>query len=275
MFAAQIDFFGHRILDQIEGFGRFVRFSGQGFNWIIRGMETWSRSRLLLPQFYAIGTRSIPVVIIVGGFIGMVLSVEAYDQFALMGMEERLGGVIDVSVVRQIGPVLAAVMIAGRVGGAVSAELGTMRVTEQIDALRVMGSDPMVHLVVPRVVACLVMVPILTVFSNVMGIFGGQMVTVHGYGVEVESYRQFADQFTEPFDLMVGLIKSIFFGLEIGLISCYKGFYCSAGAKGVGRAATESFVISFLAIIVTNLALAKFLKDLYFLIWGPYTLTLT
>jgi len=173
--------------------------------------------------------------------------------------------------VRQVGPVLAAVRIAGRVGGAGSAELGTMRVTEQIDALRAMGTDPIAYLVVPRVLACVVMVPMLTIFSDVLGIAGGQFVCVYGYGIDAGAYRAFSAEFIWTYDVLVGLIKSVFFGLAIGLISCYKGFHCRAGAAGVGRAATDSFVTSFLAIIVMNLFLAKLLKDVYVLIYGPYT----
>ena len=197
-----------------------------------------------------------------------MLGVEAFDQFKAIGQEARLGGIIHISVVKQIGPVLAAVMIAGRVGGAVSAELGTMRVTEQLDALRVMGADPIAHLVVPRVMACLLMVPVLTVFSDLLGIFGAWLVVVKGFGVNPEAYWRFSSQFVGSWDVMVGLYKSIVFGLAIGLISCYKGFHCDSGAAGVGRAATDSFVTSFIAIIVANFFLAKFLKDLYEGIYG-------
>ena len=236
--------------------------------WFVAGATRRGSIRLLLPQLYHIGTRSIPVVLVVGTFMGMVLAVEAYDQFAAIGQESRLGGIINISVVKQIGPVLAAVMIAGRVGGSVSAELGTMRVTEQIDALSVMGADPVRYLVVPRVVACVLMVPILTIFSDLMGILGGYMVTVEGFGVQATAYWDFSARFIRTFDYMNGLIKAIFFGVSIGLISCYKGFNCKAGAAGVGRAATDAFVTSFLTIIVLNFFLAKLVKDMHLLIFG-------
>lgn len=191
-----------------------------------------------------------------------------FEQFKAFGQETRLGGVIHISVVKQIGPVLAAVMIAGRVGGAVSAELGSMRVTEQLDALRVMGSDPIRHLVVPRVLACLIMVPILTVFSDLLGIFGSWVVVVQGFGVDANEYWSFSSEFVGNWDIFTGLVKSVVFGLGIGLISCYKGFNCGTGASGVGRAATDAFVVSFIAIIVTNFFLAMFMKDLYTLLYG-------
>ena len=219
------------------------------------------------------GTCSAPVVMLLGAFVGMVLSVEMFDQFARFGQESRLGGVINLSVVRHIGPVLAAVMLAGRVGGSVSAELGTMRVTEQLDAMRVMGADPIAHLVVPRVIACTFMIPMLTIFSDVTGVAGGYMVTVRGFGVPAAAYWDFSARFIESYDVITGLGKSMVFGLWIGLISCYKGFNCLPGAAGVGRAATDSFVTSFVAIISTNFFLAKFFKDLSIIIFGYDTVS--
>ncbi|MFW5682101.1 MAG: MlaE family ABC transporter permease, partial [Phycisphaeraceae bacterium] len=192
-----------------------------------------------------------------------------FAQFASISQESRLGGIINVSVVRQIGPVLAAVMIAGRVGGAVAAELGTMRVTEQIDALRVMGTDPIAYLVVPRVIACILMLPILTVFSDVLGVVGGWIVVVQAYGVNSTDYWRFSADFINNWDLFTGLLKSIFFGYFIGIISCYRGFHAEGGSQGVGQAATSAFVTSFIVIIVSNFFVAKFLNDLYRMIYGP------
>lgn len=260
---------GRFALDQVEGFGRFGRFAASAFRWMVRRGGGFGRWQLLAPQLYAIGTRSIPVVALLGAFVGMVLSVELYNQFATIGQAQRLGGVINISVVKQIGPVLAAVMIAGRVGGAVSAELGTMRVTEQLDAMRVMGADPVAFLVVPRVIGCIIMIPILTIFSDLMGIFGSYVVTVKGFGVNATDYWRFSADFVGAWEVFSGLFKSVLFGLAIGLISCYKGFHCGNGAAGVGRAATDSFVTSFVAIIIINFFLAKFLKDLYIFLYGP------
>lgn len=264
----QIAYLGRVTDETLDALGRFVRFSLAAAGWSLRGAGGFGRMRLLIPQLYQVGTLSIPVVALVGAFVGMVLGVEAYDQFAAIGQEGRLGGLIHISVVKQIGPVLAAVMIAGRVGGAVSAELGTMKVTEQLDALRVMGADPISYLVVPRVVACLIMVPVLTVFSDVMGILGSWLVVVRGFGVDSYDYWEFSRQFVGSWDVFTGLFKSVVFGLSIGLISCYKGFNCESGASGVGRAATDAFVTSFIAIIVANFFLAKFFKDLYVMIYG-------
>ena len=272
MISDQVTLVGRRIRCDVEGFGRFTEFCVATARWTVLGAGGYGRLKLLYPQLYQVGTKSIPVVALVGAFVGAVLGVEMFGQFEAIGQETRLGGVIHISVVKQIGPVLAAVMIAGRVGGAVSAELGSMRVTEQLDALRVMGSDPIRHLVVPRVMACLIMVPVLTVFSDLLGICGSWLVVVQGFGVDSQEYWKFSSQFVGNWDVFTGLVKSVVFGLGIGLISCYKGFNCGTGASGVGRAATESFVISFIAIIIANFFLAKFMNDMYIVIFGHNTL---
>jgi len=131
-----------------------------------------------------------------------------------------------------------------------------------------MGADPISYMVVPRVMACVLVIPVLTVISDLLGILGGYMVTVQGFGVNATAYWEFSSRFVGGYDVATGLIKSVVFGLMIGLISCYKGYYCRAGAKGVGEAATEAFVASFLAIIISNFILAKFLKDLYYVMFG-------
>ncbi|MCC7203702.1 MAG: ABC transporter permease [Phycisphaeraceae bacterium] len=273
MVVNELAYVGGWCLARLEGTGRFGRFAASAVAWMVRDINKWQRWRLLTPQLFSIGTKSIPIILLLGVFVGMVLAVEAYDQFAAIGQQDRLGGIINISVVKQIGPVLAAVMIAGRVGGSVSAELGTMRVTEQLDAMRVMGTDPVAYLVVPRVLACLIMIPLLTVLSDLMGIAGGYWVTVNGFGVNGDEYWRFSRAFIGAWEVFSGLSKSVLFGLSIGLISCYKGFHCREGAAGVGRAATDSFVTSFVAIIIINFFLAKFLKDLFVAIYGPAAIT--
>jgi phospholipid/cholesterol/gamma-HCH transport system permease protein len=264
---------GRGVIDALANFGRFARFTGSTLMWMVSGPGRWGRLNLLTPQLFAVGTRSIPVIMLLGAFIGMVLAVEAFAQFAAIGQEARLGGIINISVVKQIGPVLAGVMLAGRVGSAISAELGTMRVTEQLDALRAMGADPVAHLVVPRVIACTVMIPVLTVVSDITGIAGGYLLTVHAYGVSGPAYWEFSERFVSGYAVFNGLTKSLVFGIAIGLISCYKGFHCRSGAAGVGRAATDSFVTSCIAIIMANFFLAKFLNDLYHVIYGYSTVS--
>ncbi len=244
----------------LSNFGRFARFTAAVAGGV-GALRTWARHDRFGRQLYFVGTTSVPVLAITGSFIGMILAIEGYLQFASIGQEGRLGGVINVSLVKQIGPVLAAVMLAGRVGCALTAELGSMRVTEQLDAMRAMAADPVRVLVCPRVIACIVMIPPLTVISNVCGILGGWMITTGYYHADPEQYWHFTEQFVGWFDVVNGLIKSVFFGAAIGLISCYKGFNCKPGAEGVGRATTDSFVTSFVAIIFINLFLAKILND--------------
>jgi phospholipid/cholesterol/gamma-HCH transport system permease protein len=259
---------GRDTLRLLAAFGDFWQFVGQTFGWLMRGLFRLRNWRLVWPQMYEVGVKSVPVIGITGAFIGMVLAIEAYTQFRTIGQENRLGSIINVSVVKQIGPVLAAVMLAGRVGGALTAELGTMNVTEQLDALRVMGADPVRVLVVPRFLACVILLPILTIYSDMLGVVGGWVVSVKTLGIPQDPYWRYSSQAVDNWQILEGLTKAMFFGAAIGLISCYKGFTCGAGAQGVGRACTESFVTSFIAIIVLNFFFAKIAKDWYVAIYG-------
>lgn len=265
---AMVEKIGRDTNNAIAAFGDFWVFVWQTVRWMVVSGWRWRAIRNILPLMYEIGTRSVPVVAVTGGFIGMVMAVESINQFKVLGQEERIGGVIALVVLKQIGPVLAAVMLAGRVGGALTAELGTMNVTEQLDALRVMGSDPIRYLVVPRVIACVVLTPVLTIYSDLLGVLGGWLVATQLMGVASDPYWRFSADVVGNWQIFEGLAKSVFFGAAISLISCYKGFTCGAGASGVGKACTDSFVTSFLAIIVINLLLAKLLQDLYVAIFG-------
>ena len=244
------------------GFGAFLRFTWQVLRYILLRPDSWGRWPRLSQQLDLIGTRSALVLALTGLFIGAVLAIEGFDQFATFGLEQRLGGVVNISVVKQIGPVLAAVMLAGRVGCALAAELGSMRVTDQLDAMRVTAADPVRVLVAPRVVACVLMIPALTVISNFCGIAGGWVIIVAVEGVYPSAYWQYTADFIDWWDVMTGLVKAVCFAFAIGLISCFKGFNCRAGAQGVGRATTDAFVTSFVAIVIMNFVLAKLLNDL-------------
>jgi len=259
---------GRTTTNIMAAFGDFWIFVGKTFKNIGPTFARWKRLKQVLPQMYDVGTKSVPVVSITGAFIGMVLAVESFTQFKSIGQETRLGTVINLSVVKQIGPVLAAVMLAGRVGGALTAELGTMNVTEQLDALRVMGSDPIRVLVVPRFLACLLLTPMLTIYSDFLGVIGGYLISVKSLGVPGDPYWRYSAMGVDNWQIFEGLIKSIFFGSAIALIGCYKGFTCGSGASGVGRACTESFVASFIAIIVLNFFFAQVSKDWYIAIYG-------
>lgn len=228
----------------------------------------WLFTRLPLrgtvwPNFYSVGVSSLPVIALTGTFIGMVLAVQSYFQFRQLGLETRLGAVINMTLLRELGPVLAATMLAGRVGSAMAAELGTMRVTEQIDALAAMGSNPIRYLVVPRFLACLFLIPALTVMADFMGVAGGYFYSVIVLDVDVHHYLHNSAEFVTMYDIFVGLFKSVFFGAAIAMVSCYQGFHCTAGAEGVGRASTAAFVYSFVMILVMDLFLGIFLDALY------------
>ncbi len=260
---------GQVVTDRLARLADFAAFSLATLVGILVAPRTWGRRSRVGVQLFVVGTRSAPVLGLTGAFIGAILALEGYSSFATFGQEHRLGAVVNISIVKQIGPVLAAVMLAGRVGCSLTAELGSMRVTDQLDAMRVMAADPVRVLVAPRVVACVLMIPTLTVVSNLCGVFGGWFVTVGLYGVSNERYWDFTRWFIDWFDVVNGLTKSVFFGAAIALISCYKGFTCRPGAQGVGRATTEAFVTSFVAIVMINLALAKFLNDLSEIIRAP------
>ena len=173
-----------------------------------------------------------------GLFIGMVLAVQTYDQFHQLGLSTRLSRVINRSVIGELGPVLAATMLAGRVGSAIAAELATMRITDQVDALSCLGVHPVHYLVVPRFVACVLLTPILTAYSDVLGIIGGWMIAVPFFHIPNTAYWYYSTHGgVDTWQVMEGIIKAFFFGGAIGLISCYKGFHSGAGASGVGRSA--------------------------------------
>jgi phospholipid/cholesterol/gamma-HCH transport system permease protein len=216
---------------------------------------------------YDIGVRSMPVVAITGAFIGMVLAVQAYGQFAELGLATRLGGIINISVVRELGPVLAATMLAGRVGSAIAAELATMRVSEQIDALTCLGVNPIHYLAGPRFLACVLLIPLLTVLANFMGVLGGAAICIYIYHVDAHFYWQNTQGAVEMWDLTAGLIKPIFFGAAIAIISCHRGFIGKGGAEGVGKAATAAFVLSFMSILILDFFLALFLNNLHDYLW--------
>ena len=252
------------------GFGRFCRFIWQVLTFFVamprQGRAVMARSRLWA-QMFEIGFKSAPVLMITGAFVGMTLAVQSYAQLKGVGLQSRIGVLINLTVVKELGPVLAAVMMAGRVGGALTAELGTMRVTEQIDAVRAMGSDPIRYLVWPRFLACVLLAPILTIYTDIMGVIGGYVVSVWHFGVNSEAYWSFSADGVEKWDLLVGIFKSVFFGASIALISCFKGFNCERGARGVGKACTEAFVYSFIAILFLNFLLAVFTRSLYETFW--------
>lgn len=255
---------GTVVIDGIVAIGDLGLFCMRTISWMFTRLP---RRETLLPNFYQVGVMSLPVVALTGTFIGMVLAVQSYGQFRQLGLETRLGAVINMSLVRELGPVLAATMLAGRVGSAMAAELGTMRVTEQIDALSSMGANPIHYLVVPRFLACLFLIPTLTIMADFMGVVGGYFFTVEVLGIDKHHYWHNSEQFVGVFDLLSGIFKSFFFGAAIAMISCYRGFHCLPGAEGVGRAATAAFVYSFVMILIIDLFLGVMINSVYDTLW--------
>ncbi|MFH1615653.1 MAG: ABC transporter permease [Planctomycetota bacterium] len=262
-----LDILGDKTVKGIRNAGRFARFLGHSATTSSGSMISPSSYSRIWAQMNIIGVRSVPVIMITGAFVGMTLAIQAYSQLAGMGLEEHLGVLINVSVVKELGPVLAAVMLAGRVGGALTAELGTMNVTEQIDAVRSMGTDPVRYLVAPRVLACLLLTPFLIIYADLLGILGGYFVSISQLGINSRAYLSFSASGVELWDVSIGIIKGFFFGGAIAVISCYKGFTCKEGAHGVGQACTEAFVASFITILALNFALGIIFKAIYETFW--------
>ena len=258
---------GGRVLAAVASLGELVHLTLEMFAWMLSRRPS---PKTLLPSLYQIGVRSVPVVAITGTFIGMVLAVQGYNQFKMMGLESRLGSVINVSLVTELGPVLAATMLAGRIGSAMAAEIGTMKVTEQIDALRCLGANPVHYLLVPRFLACVILIPLLTIMGDFMGVIGGALVSIKIKHIDAFHYWQHSRSFVGQWELFTGLFKSFFFGAEIAVISCHRGFKSGAGAEGVGRAATEAFVYSFIAILVSDFFLGVFLDGVHDRLWPNY-----
>ena len=258
--AGLISSLGAIVLDHVAGIGDVTLFALRTLGWIFARRQ---RRDVLLPAFYQIGVLSLPVVALTGLFIGMVLAVQSYAQFKSLGLETRLGSVINLSLVRELGPVLAATMLAGRVGSAMAAELGTMRVTEQIDALESMGANPLYYLVVPRFLGCLILIPTLTVMADFMGVLGGYLYSNIILGIDYHHYWNNSREYVDAFDFLMGIFKSLFFGAAIALVSCHHGFHSEPGAEGVGRAATNAFVHSFVLILVLDLFLGIGLNHLH------------
>jgi len=221
---------------------------------LLKGRASW---RDLLYQIYYIGVKSQSVVLITGAFTGMVLAAQTYFQFHKVKMDTAT-----LAVCSELGPVLTALMVAGRVGAAMAAEIGTMRVTEQIDALRALATHPVDYLVVPRLMAAHLALPLLTVEAIGIGILGGYFVSVNLLDIEPTYLWANMLKYTHQSDLVIGLIKAFIYGGVIALIGCYKGMTCRLGAEGVGQATTEAVVYASITILIANFFLTLILGKL-------------
>lgn len=219
--------------------------------------------KLIRDQMYEIGVMSLPVVAITGFSTGMVLAAQSFFQLSDKGLASATGLMVTKAMMVELGPVLTAFMVTGRVGAAMCAELGTMRVTEQIDALKSMNVNPLSYLVSPRFIAGITMLPLLTVFSCVMGIVGGYVVAVYYYGMPSNDFIDPLPVHITRFDFISGIIKSFVFGIIIVTISCYRGMTTTGGAAGVGRSTTNSVVICYSIILIGNFLLTLALNSSY------------
>ena len=250
------DYVWRRIFDWVADVGRIAMLVGDTFRSLVRGLRSF---RLVVDQMHAIGVQSLALVLIVSLFTGAVAAVQAAYQFSTVVPMKYIGSVILRSVIIELGPVLTALIVGGRVGAAIAAELGTMRVTEQIDALEAMAINPVRYLVVPRVVASIVMLPILVMIANAVAVFGGYVVAVTSIGVTAHTYVRGLQDFFYVRDLWSGIIKAVVFGAIIGWMGCYHGFRTDGGAEGVGIATTRAVVSSCVLVLVSDYVLANVL----------------
>ncbi len=214
--------------------------------------------RNLFKQIEEVGVKSIPVVLITGAFTGMVLALQSYTGFKRFNAEAFVGTVVALSMTRELGPVLSGLMVSGRVGSAMAAELGTMQVTEQIDALYTLATNPIKYLIVPRFLAALIVMPILTIFADVIGILGGYLISVELLGSNPTIYIRRTYDYLDLEDIYIGLLKACVFGMIIAIIGCYQGFNTQGGAEGVGKSTTRAVVLSSLLILIANYFITAF-----------------
>ena len=210
------------------------------------------RIRHIIAQMSHLGVDSLAIVSLTLLFTGVVFTLQTAHEFIRFGAQSTVGGVIAIAIGRELGPVLVGVVCAGRVGAAITAEISTMKVTEQIDALRVMSVSPVNYLIVPRMIACMIAVPLLTVFGDIIGVVGGWIVATQYSGISSYVFTNSIKMFANIYDLTGGMIKAIFFGNVIAVIGCYYGLNCPDGAEGVGIATTKTVVTSIIVIFILN-----------------------
>lgn len=249
MILKAVEAVGLAIILFIEEFGLVMFLLLSTIAWMVRPPM---RLRAIFKQMEFVGVNSLLVVILTGAFTGAVLALQAYHGFRLFSAESLVGSTVALAMTRELGPVLTALIVTGRAGSAMAAELGTMRVTEQIDALHTMAANPIKYLVVPRIIAGVFMLPILTIVADFVGIIGGYIVGVGLLKINSGIYVAKMIEIVELGDIFNGLVKAACFGLILSLIGCYKGFYTTGGAQGVGKATTQAVVIASVSILISD-----------------------
>jgi phospholipid/cholesterol/gamma-HCH transport system permease protein len=251
---------GRQVIDLISGFGRAWIFLGAVF---VKSITPPYRIGLIIQQLHMIGVHSLAVVALVGGFTGAVLAVQGNYTLSQFGATAFTGSAIALSLIRELGPVLTALMVNGRAGSAMTAELGIMKITEQVDALRSMAVDPIRYLMVPRIVAGVISVPLLTCVFDVVGIAGGYLVATKTLNLASGTFVSHMIQSVDFVDVSSGFVKSVAFGLCVSWIACYKGWTCGFGAVGVNKATTSAVVTSSVVILVLDYFLTSILTVVF------------
>lgn len=244
-----IENFGQCILDLCEEIGNVIFLTLDSLKVLL---ATFLKPGQIFLQMVRVGVESLPVSLLTGASVGMVFAVQIASEFTKYGAGRVVGLVVAIAIARELAPVLTGVVVAGRVGASFAAELGTMKVTEQIDALKSLATNPVKYLVVPRVLACFTMLPVLTIFADFIGFMGGYLVAVYLVGINSSGYLDYAQRYLTLNDIFGGLIKSAVFGILIALISCHKGLSAKEGARGVGEATTDAVVASLISIFIFN-----------------------
>jgi len=245
---------GAGVLIAFEQVGRITLFAGEALSQALRPPF---RFRLLLRQLVDVGYYSLPVVGLTAIFTGMVLVLQSYTGFTRFNAESAIPNVVVISLTRELGPVLAGLMVAGRVGAAMAAEIGTMRVTEQIDALSTLSTNPVKYLVVPRLLAGLISLPLLVAIADIIGVFGGYVIAIYKLGFNSAAYIKNTVDFVTSLDVVSGLVKAAVFGFIVALMGCYNGYHSRGGAQGVGAATTNAVVSASILILVFNYMLTE------------------
>ena len=253
-------FIGRPVLGFLAYLGGLAHLSGELAASLLRGQRRWAQ---LLRQIAEIGFRSQMVVVVTGAFTGAVLAAQSLFQFKLFRVETAAGGLVSVAMLRELGPTITALMLAGRVGSAMAAEIGTMKVTEQIDALRTMAVHPVDYLVAPRFLAILIAMPLLIAESAVFGILASYCVGVFAFQVPDAYWMQHVKSYTDMSDITIAGVKGLVFGVLIVIISCHQGLGASNGAVGVGRGTTRAMVYSSLAILIANFFLTLLMQAIF------------
>lgn len=253
-------FYVAKMGNAFTGVGLWAFFISQTIWASFKRPPSWT---LILDQLFHFGVLSIPVVAITGFSTGLVLAAQSFYQLADKGLASATGLLVGKSMLTEIGPVLTAFMVTGRVGSSMTAVLGTMQVTEQVDALKSMAVNPLRYLIAPRIIGGVTMLPLLTLFSAVMGIFGGYLISIYVFGMTRQGYFDPMPGNIIPFDIWTGIIKAFFFGFIISSISCYKGITTRGGAAGVGLSITQSVVICYTYILIINFLLTVGLNVLH------------